>query len=111
MQKDSKLTFLKSAPNTDYQGCCLHSLNLVIYHACKISSIQNMMDSCHELFSFFDNSPKCQNFLEVVTDALVPEVSRRKLKNLCKTRWIERHTAFETIFCLYEYLVITLKNL
>lgn len=100
----------KYAPNADYQGCCLHSLNLVICHACKISSIQNMMDSCRELFSFFDNSPKRQNFLEVVTDALAPEVSKRKLKNLCKTRWIERHTAFE-IFCLYEYLVITLNEI
>ena len=36
------------------------SINLVICHACKMKSIQNMMDSCHELFSFFDNSPKRQ---------------------------------------------------
>lgn len=101
----------KYAPNADYQGCCLHSLNLVICHACKISSIQNMMDSCRELFSFFDNSPKRQNFLEVIIDALAPDiVKKRKLKNLCKTRWIERHTAFETIFSLYEYIVITLNE-
>ena len=70
-----------------------------------------MMDSCHELFSFFDNFLKCQNFWEVVTDALAPEVSKRKLKYLCKTRWIEHHTAFETVFCLYEYLVITLNEI
>ena len=43
------------APDAEYQGCCLHSINLVICHACKIKSFQNMMDSCHELFSFFDN--------------------------------------------------------
>ena len=43
----------KDAPDAEYQGCCLHSINLVICHACKINSIQNMMDSCHELFRFF----------------------------------------------------------
>ena len=43
----------KDAPDAEYQGCCLHSINLVIYHACKINSIQNMMDSCHGLFRFF----------------------------------------------------------
>ena len=30
---------------------------------------------------------------------------------MCKTRWIERHTAFETIFELYEYMVITLNEI
>ena len=29
----------KYAPDAQYQGCCLHSLNLVICHACKISPL------------------------------------------------------------------------
>ena len=70
-----------------------------------------MMDSCHELFSFFDNSPKRQNFLKVIIDALSPESKKRKLKDLCKTQWIERHSTYETIFDLYEYVVITLNEM
>ena len=42
----------KIAPDAEYQGCCLHSLNLVICHACRIVSIRDMMDSCKELFAF-----------------------------------------------------------
>lgn len=70
----------------EYQGCCLHSLNLVICHACKVKPILNMMDSCHELYSFFDNSQKRQNFFNVILDALSPKSKKRKLKNVgCKT--------------------------
>ena len=101
----------KFAPDAEYQGCCLHSLNLVICQACKIPSIQNMMDSCRELYSFFDNSPKRQKFFEVIIHAFSPENKKKKLKSLCKTRWIERHSTFETIFDLYEYIVITLNEI
>ena len=71
-----------------------------------------MMDSCRELYSFFDNSPKRQRFLDIVTDVLGKgETKTRKLKNLCKTRWIERHSTFETIYDLYEYVVTTLDEI
>ena len=71
-----------------------------------------MMDSCRELYSFFDNSPKRQRFLDIVIDVLGKgETKKRKLKNLCKTRWIERHSTFETIYDLYEYVVTTLDEI
>ena len=102
----------KCAPDADYQGCCMHALNLAICHACKIRLIQNMMDSCHELYSFFGNSPKRQRFLNIVIDVLGKgETKKRKLKNLCKTRWIERHSTFETIYDLYEYVVPTIDEI
>ena len=69
------------------------------------------MDSCQELFSFFDNSPKGQKFLEVVIDTFSPEIKKRRLKNLCKTRWIKRHTSSETIFDLYECIVVALREI
>ena len=70
-----------------------------------------MMDCCRELYSFFDNSPKRQSFMEIVIDAHSPDNKKRKLKNLCKTRWVERHATFETIFDLYEFIVITLDQI
>lgn len=50
------------APDADYQGCCLHNLNLVICKSSNISSIRNMFDSCQQACLFFHNSPK--RFLE-----------------------------------------------
>ena len=54
----------KFPPDAIYQGCVLHSLNLLIWKSSKISSIRIMIDSCHQAFLFFDNSPKRQRFLE-----------------------------------------------
>ena len=110
-KKGVQAEIAEHAPDAEYQGCCLHSLNLVICHACQIKSIQNMMDCCRELYSFFDNSPKRQSFMEIVIDAHSPDNKKRKLKNLCKTRWVERHATFETIFDLYEFIVITLDQI
>ena len=52
-----------------------------------------------------------QKFLTTVIDALSPETTKRKLKDLCKTRWIERHSTFEITFDLYEYIVIILNEI
>ena len=43
----------KIAPDADYQGCCLHSLNLVICKASTITYVRNMFDSCQQAFLFF----------------------------------------------------------
>ena len=52
-KKGVQAELAKDAPDAEYQGCCLHSINLVICNtAYKINSIQSMMDSCHELFRF-----------------------------------------------------------
>lgn len=110
-KKGVQAEIAKYAPDAEYQGCCLHCLNLVICHACQIKSVQNLMDCCGELYSFFDNSSKRQSFINIVIDAHSPENKKRKLKNLCKTRWVERHSTFETIFNLHEFIVITLDEI
>ena len=35
---------------------------------------------------------------------------RRKIKSVCKTRWVERHEAFEVFLDLYEPLVCCLEE-
>ena len=71
-----------------------------------------MIDSFRELHSFFDNSPKRQRFLDIVIDVMGKgETKKRKLKNLCKTRWIARHSTFETIYDLYEHVVSILDEI
>jgi len=82
VKKGVQAEISKLAPDSNNQGCCLHKLNLVICHACKILSIVNMTDSCRELFSFFDSSPKRQKFFEVVIHSLSPD-SKVKLKRTC----------------------------
>ena len=65
-----------SAPDADYQRCCLHSINLVICNSTKVCFIRNMFDSCQEAFLFFRNSPKRQRFLELVIETSCPEAKK-----------------------------------
>ena len=97
----------KRAPDAEFQGCCLHSLNLVICHSSQIQAVRNMMDSCQQAFLFFHNSPKRQRFLEHIINCLCPSASRTKISGLRKTRWVERHNTFTTILELYPYIVKT----
>lgn len=97
----------KHAPDAEFQGCCLHSLNLVICHSLQIQAVRNRMDSCQQAFLYFLNSPKRQHFLEHIINCLYPSATRHKINGLCKTRWVERHNTFTTILELYPYLVKT----
>ena len=80
----------KHAPDAEFQGCCLHSLNLAICHSSQIQAVRNMIDSCQQAFLYFHNSPKRQRFLEHIISCLCPSASKNKINGLCKTRWVER---------------------
>ena len=101
----------KIALDADYQGCCLHSLNLVICKTSTITYVRNMFDSCQQAFLFFHNSPKRQRFLELVIEPFCPMLAKKKIKGLCQTRWVERHATFDTIFDLYTYLMRTWEEI
>ena len=87
-----------------YTNCNSHVLNLSVASACQIPLIGNMIDVINEAFLFFDNSPKRQRFFETILQALGSESKKVKLKDLCKTRWIERHTCYETFYDLYYFV-------
>ena len=95
------------APDAEFQGCCLHSLNLVICTSSQIQAVRNMMDSCQQAYLYFHNSPKRQRFLEHIIAHYCPTSKKTKINGLCKTRWIERHNTFTTILELYPYLIKT----
>ena len=91
-----------------YTHCKSHALNLSITASCKDPPIRNMIDTVNAIFLFFDNSGKRQRFFERVLDRRNPTSSKHKLLGLCKTRWVERHTCYETLYELYEFVCICL---
>lgn len=97
---------LAENPKATYVHCNSHILNLCIVQSCSLSSIRNMNSSVTETAYFFHNSAKRQLFLEKVVNN---ETSTVKVKDLCRTRWVYRHEAYENFFILYKYLVITME--
>ena len=61
-----------------------------------------MNGSVTETAYFFHNSAKRQGFLERVVDGRSVTV---KVKDLCRTRWVYRHEAYESFYSLFKYLV------
>ena len=96
------------APLALYSHCKSHVLNLSIASSCKQMNIRNMISVLNEVYLFFANSPKRQMFLWKILDRTENSSSKRKLQGLCKTRWAERHTCYETFHELYLSITVTL---
>ena len=103
---------LSKYPKALYTHCAAHRLNLCVMKCCSIREVSNMIQTADKISRFFSNSPKRQLALEKWIDSVLPEENRKKLKELCQTRWVERHEAFEVFsdlflptFCCLEAIV------
>ena len=90
---------------THCRSCSSHVLNLSIAHACMLPLVRNMIDGINSTFLFFDSSPKRQRYFEHVLAHNTMETARKKLLGLCKTRWVERHTCYDTFYSMYTAIV------
>jgi len=84
-----------------YVHCNSHILNLCVVQACSLPCIRNMSGTVTESAFFFKNSPKRQTFLELMIDK---QTKAKKVKDLCRTRWVYRHEAYECFFELFKCL-------
>ena len=102
----------RESPLAFYVHCNCHILNLVIVKACSIQSVRNMAGTITETANFFNFSAKRQRFLESVISLDASSQQRKvKLKDLCRTRWIQRHEAYETFFELLPSFVKVLETI
>ena len=94
-----------------YVHCNSHVLNLSIASSCQIQAIKNMIDTINETFKFFHFSPKRQRFFESILDKESESHAVKKLKGMCKTRWVERHTCYETFYSLCPNVCLCLEEM
>lgn len=100
-------------PRAEYYYCMNHDLNLAVSKSCKVPEMQIMIESTKQLGIFFKYSPKRQNTLETSLTAVNNQrqqdgctlIKCYKLKTLCETRWVERHTTLQNISHIYEAIV------
>ena len=98
-------------PKAMYTHCAAHALNLCVVKCCSVAEIRNMMDTAESICRFFSNSPKRQLALESWINETSEGEQRTKLKSICKTRWVERHEAFEVFIDLFEPLVYCFEHI
>lgn len=98
-------------PLAVYVHCFSHKLNLAIVGACDIITIRNAMGVISQVAKFFDNSPNRQEALRKKSMEEVQSSKKNHLLDLCRTRWVYRHTALEHFNDLYEVVVDVLNEM
>jgi len=99
------------APLAFYSHCQAHQLNLCVVNGCSVPQIRNANGTLSEISKFFSSSPKRQHLLEKVIESESDTAKRTKLKDVCRTRWIERIDAFLTFYDLYPVVVKTMEEI
>ncbi len=99
----------QKAPKAVYFLCASHRLNLAIVSACKISAFQNVQSYIDEIARFFDYSAKRQRLLDKCIEIVAPEAQAKKLKDACRTRWVERIDSYVVFLDLFVAVHHTLS--
>ncbi|KAL4153318.1 hypothetical protein QTP88_001151 [Uroleucon formosanum] len=102
-------------PTALYIHCSSHNLNLSISYSCNLPQIRNTMGTIESIYLFF-NTPKRQKFFTEQLEMFKKEESMKedgchsneeKLKRLCPTRWVDRHSSVETN---YDFLPVIVNR-
>ena len=67
------------------------------------------MQVADKIARFFSNSPKRQATLEIWIEDILQGEKRRILKEMCRTRWVERQEAFELFSDLFKPIISCLE--
>ena len=100
----------EEAPLATYVHCDGHCLNLVISKSCALPQVRNVIERLKNCCLFFLKSPKRSGLLELIVKHNIVNVTKRQpLLDLCKTRWAERHTAYQHFYQAFAFIVKALE--
>ena len=98
-------------PLASYLHCASHSLNLAVVKSLEVQSVRNMIGIITRVSLFFHAHPKQQRKLEEAVDSIAPTSSVHKLKDLCRTRWVERINALQRFKDLFSSVVFCFESI
>lgn len=88
-----------------YVHCASHCLNLTVVSSLEEVSVRNMIGVMNRVSIFFSAHPKRQKKLEEAIENTQPEPTVNKLKDLCRTQWIERIATLDQFQTLHPLLL------
>ena len=100
----------KEVPAALYIHCASHQLNLAVMSACKIQAFKNVESCLGEISRLFSFSPKRQKLLDKAIVSLNDSsITAKKLKDGCRTRWVERIDLYATFLELLPAVVLAFE--
>ena len=104
---------LRVNPKALYTHCSCHRLSLAVVVFCGEQRVPNLMTNIKEISYFFNLSVPRKNCLEDKILLYCPESLKHKLKDVCRTRWVERiegMDVFEELFVPVYYSLLVMKE-
>ena len=101
-----KAVVQEEAPKALYYHCAAHRLNLSVVSACSIQVFKNAESYIGEIARFFSYSAKWQRLLDASIEACDSTPNAKKLKDSCRTRWVERIDLYAVFFLSFFLLFI-----
>ena len=98
-------------PQALYLHCSSHCLNLAVVKSLDVTSVRNMIGVVNRVSTFFFAHPKRQSKLEEAIQNTQPESKVHKLKDLCRTRWVERIDAIDRFSDLHPSIVSCFESI
>ena len=108
--KGTQAYISEQQPKAIYVHCMSHCLNLAVSGSCKVQDIRNCLGIVEKAYVFL-NTPKRQQVLCKNIDKFCPTSKRAHLKQLCPTRWVERHDSVLIFVELLEAVCETLTDI
>lgn len=100
----------KLHPKAIYVHCFSHSLNLAISNSTNVQDIRNCIGIVEKLYTFFE-TPKRKDVLQSKIEESACKSKRHGLKQMCPTRWVERHDSIMIMVELLEPVFQALEQI
>jgi len=94
-------------PLATYVHCAAHVLNIAVPYSCSIQEILNCLGTISKVRDFFIY-PKRKDVLKNEIEESQECITKKTLKRLCATRWVERFHAVNDFLELFEYVIESL---
>ncbi|XP_065658916.1 52 kDa repressor of the inhibitor of the protein kinase-like [Hydra vulgaris] len=94
-----------------YVHCYSHRLNFAICASCNVQYVKNLRAHVKDVSYYFNLSPTRQQNLEEHIERTAPVASKKKLKDVCGTRWVEKVNCLDTFQELFIPLVSCLEEM
>jgi hypothetical protein len=98
-------------PLAMYLHCASHCLNLAVVKSLEVVCVRNMMGVIGKVYQFFAAHPKQQGELEKAIFSCEPTSRIHKLKDMCRTRWVQRIDTIEIFKTLHKSVAECMENI
>ena len=94
-----------------FTHCHSHRLNLTICESCSVPLVRNALTQIKQMSYFFNLSQPRQMLLEKNISIHCADARKKKLADVCRTRWVDRVNGMDTFEELFVPLFFTLTEM